>query len=162
MSERPDLPADSRSDDGRAPIEVHVCPERQQDVAAIRRAHRLAFNQDLEGNIVEALRSKRGAFFSVNLVARKPEKREADTNPYVRKFLASISWQPELVRIFAGKLDYPSYGSFDRTMIRLIMWMTGGPTDPRSTIDFTDWDEVDALARTIAALDVAPPADQPG
>lgn len=136
-------------------------PDRIVIGASIRYGrHRPEVASFIERN-VEALRSKRGVFFSVNLVARKPEKREAHTNPYVRKFLASISWQPELVRIFAGKLDYPSYGFFDRSMIRLIMWMTGGPTDPRSTIDFTDWDEVDALARTIATPDVALPADQP-
>ncbi len=33
------------------------------------------------------LESKRTAFFSVNLVARKPEKSSPETNPYVVKFL---------------------------------------------------------------------------
>jgi len=37
-------------------------------------------------------------------------------------------------------------------MIRLIMWMTKGPTDPTSTIEFTDWDKVDEFGRKIASI----------
>jgi len=96
------------------------------------------------------LESKRSAFFSVNAVARKPEKRTPETNPYVRKFLESISWKPPLIGIFAGKIDYPKYGFVDKTMIRFIMWITKGPTDPSGTFEFTDWDAVDAFGREIA------------
>ena len=35
-------------------------------------------------------------------------------------------------------------------MIRFIMWMTNGPTDPESIVDFTDWDQVDAFGDRIA------------
>jgi len=101
----------------------------------------------------EALESRHAVFFSVNVVARKPNRRDAHTNPYVRKFLRSLGWQPAEIAIFAGKIDYPRYGFFDRTMIRLIMYVTGGPTDPTSTTDFTDWDAVDALAGRIATID---------
>ena len=90
------------------------------------------------------------AFFSVNAVARKPEKRAPDTNPYVKKFLRQITWQPPLVEIFGGKIEYPKYGFWDKTMIRFIMWMTNGPTDPESIVDFTDWDQVDAFSDRIA------------
>jgi menaquinone-dependent protoporphyrinogen oxidase len=37
-------------------------------------------------------------------------------------------------------------------MIRLIMWMTKGPTDPQTTIEFTDWDKVDAFGHKIAEM----------
>ena len=104
----------------------------------------------IESNI-ESLRAKPSAFFSVNAVARKPEKRDPDTNPYVRKFLQSISWQPPVIGVFGGKIDYPKYGFVDKTMIRFIMWMTKGPTDPASTTEFTDWDAVEAFARRIGA-----------
>lgn len=92
------------------------------------------------------LATKRNAFFSVNAVARKAEKRSPDTNPYVRKFLRRIAWQPQRVEVFAGKIDYPKYGFVDRNMIRLIMWMTKGPTDPAGVFEFTDWAQVDAFA----------------
>ena len=97
------------------------------------------------------LDTKPSAFFSVNAVARKPEKKTPDTNPYVRKFLSKISWQPPTIGIFGGKIDYPVYGWLDRTMIRFIMWMTKGPTDPTGTFEFTDWDAVDEFGRRISA-----------
>lgn len=96
-----------------------------------------------------ALEARPNAFFSVNAVARKAHKRQPDTNPYVREFLRRIRWRPQQVEIFGGKIDYPRYGFLDRHMIRLIMWITGGPTDPRSVTDFTDWAQVEAFARRL-------------
>lgn len=90
----------------------------------------------------EQLDSLRTAFFSVNLVARKPEKSTADTNPYVIKFFKTIDWKPTMVEVFAGKLDYKKYSFFDRIMIQFIMWMTKGPTDTNTKIEYTNWDKV--------------------
>lgn len=98
----------------------------------------------------KVLAAKPSAFFSVNLVARKPEKRQADTNPYLKKFLRRITWHPKTLAVFAGKLDYPRYTPIDRAVIRLIMWITGGPTDPTSVVDFTDWQQVEAFGRKLA------------
>jgi menaquinone-dependent protoporphyrinogen oxidase len=113
--------------------------------------HRPEVRAFIEKN-VGVLESKRSAFFSVNAVARKPEKREAHTNPYVRKFLSKISWRPAELAIFGGKIDYPKYGFWDKTIIRFIMWMTKGPTDPNATVDFTDWDQVDEFGQTISTM----------
>lgn len=99
-----------------------------------------------------ALDAKPNAFFSVNLVARKPQKASPDTNPYVREFLRRSAWRPKALAVFAGRVDYPRYRLRDRLVIRFIMWMTGGPTDPRTTVDFTDWPAVEAFGRRIAAL----------
>ena len=98
------------------------------------------------------LEARRTAFFSVNLVARKPEKSQPETNPYVLKFFKSITWKPDLVETFAGMLEYPKYGFFDRTMIRLIMWMTKGPTDPKTIKEYTDWDKVRSFGERLALL----------
>ena len=100
----------------------------------------------------EALQALRGCFFSVNAVARKPDKRQADTNPYVRKFLASVDWQPAAIGIFAGRINYSKYRFWDRTMIRFIMWMTKGPTALDSDVDFTDWGEVEAFGEAVFEL----------
>jgi len=113
--------------------------------------HRPEVVQFIERNI-GALESKHGAFFSVNAVARKPEKRRPDTNPYVRKFFKKITWQPAAIGIFGGKINYSMYRFWDRTMIRFIMWMTKGPTALDSNVDFTNWDEVDAFGRAICGL----------
>jgi menaquinone-dependent protoporphyrinogen oxidase len=92
------------------------------------------------------------AFFSVNLIARKPEKRTIEGNVYVRKLLDALPITPDHVEIIAGKLDYPSYGFFDRIMIQLTMKFTDGPTDRRTVIDYTDYDQVDAFADRLLAM----------
>lgn len=98
------------------------------------------------------LESKPNAFFSVNVVARKAEKSKPEQNPYLQKFLKRISWKPKELAVFAGKIDYPSYRFIDRFMIRLIMWMTNGPTDPKAVVEFTDWEQVDSFGRTVSAM----------
>jgi menaquinone-dependent protoporphyrinogen oxidase len=92
------------------------------------------------------------AFFSVNLVARKPDKNRPETNPYFRRFLKRVGWQPREAAVFAGKLDYPAYGPFDRWVIRLIMAITKGPTDPTATVEFTDWGAVEKFGKVIAGM----------
>jgi menaquinone-dependent protoporphyrinogen oxidase len=96
------------------------------------------------------LESKANAFFSVNLVARKPGKNLPDTNPYVKKFLKQIPWHPREVAVFAGKIDYPAYRALDRQIIRAIMWITHGPTDPETVVEFTDWEQVKAFGELIS------------
>ena len=90
------------------------------------------------------------SFFSVNVVARKPEKNTPLTNPYVQKFLSISQWHPSLIGVFAGKIDYPRYGVLDKFMIRLIMWITKGPTDTKNVYEFTNWDDVDSFAKKIS------------
>ena len=100
----------------------------------------------------QLLDSRPSAFFSVNIVARKAEKNRPETNPYVRKFLGLTAWQPTRTAVFAGRLDSPSYRLVDRQMIRLIMWITKGPTDPATVVEYTDWNAVESFAREIGAL----------
>ena len=107
---------------------------------------------DFIRNNRETLEQYPNALFSVNVVARKPEKNTPETNPYLQKFLRQIDWQPQNLGVFAGKIDYPALGPVDRTMIRFILWMTKGPTDPTGTYEFTDWSKVEDFGRTIAAL----------
>ncbi|MGD8379447.1 MAG: menaquinone-dependent protoporphyrinogen IX dehydrogenase [Gammaproteobacteria bacterium] len=100
----------------------------------------------------DELNARPGAFFTVNLVARKPGRDTPETNPYVAKLLDQTRWRPQETAVFAGKLDYPRYRPLDRQVIRLIMWLTDGPTDPTTVQDFTDWDDVEAFAARIARL----------
>lgn len=92
------------------------------------------------------------AFFSVNLVARKPEKNQADTNPYVIKFFKNIDWKPTVTAVFAGLLDYKKYKTFDRIMIQFIMWITKGPTDKNTKIEYTNWEQVNTFAQQLCKL----------
>jgi menaquinone-dependent protoporphyrinogen oxidase len=92
------------------------------------------------------------AFFSVSLVARKANRATPETNQYVKKFFTQTAWQPRLVAVFAGKLDYPRYRWSDRQMIRFIMWLTKGPTDPSATVEFTDWTKVREFANAVSQI----------
>jgi menaquinone-dependent protoporphyrinogen oxidase len=98
------------------------------------------------------LDARPSAFFTVNIVARKPQKNRPETNPYMRKFLHLIRWRPKELDVFAGRLDYPRLGFVDRQMIRFIMLITKGPTDPKAVFEFTDWARVEAFAQRVAAM----------
>ena len=92
------------------------------------------------------------AFFSVNVVARKPEKKDPESNPYLQKFLKRLSWQPKHLEVIAGKIDYPSYRFIDRVMIQMIMWMTKGPTDSSTVIEYTDWSQVESFGKKVSEM----------
>ena len=98
----------------------------------------------------ETLVKKRSAFFSVNVVARKPEKNTPETNPYMKKFLKISNWKPDKLGVFAGKVNYPNYGFFDKHIIRFIMFITKGPTDTSKSFEFTDWSKVEDFAKELS------------
>ncbi|MGP4123836.1 MAG: menaquinone-dependent protoporphyrinogen IX dehydrogenase [Sodalis sp. (in: enterobacteria)] len=113
------------------------------------------FSADLNHFIeqqLEWLHSIPSAFYSVNLTARKPDKRTNTTNACTRKFLEKTPWQPDLCAVFAGALCYPRYRC--RVMIQLIMRVTGGETDRTKEIEYTDWQQVSAFAGDLARLTV--------
>ena len=97
----------------------------------------------------DILDQKDNVFFSVNVVARKPEKNNPDTNPYIKKFLKTSQWKPKKIGVFAGKVDYPKYNFFDKYIIKFIMFITKGPTDTSQSYEFTDWAKVDDFAKQL-------------
>ena len=101
---------------------------------------------NLNKNILD---KKKCAFFSVNVVARKPEKNTAETNPYINKFLKISKWRPNKIKVFAGKVDYPNYNFFDKYIIKFIMFITKGPTDTSQSYEFTDWSKVDDFSEEL-------------
>jgi len=96
------------------------------------------------------LDQKQSIFFSVNVVARKSEKNTPETNPYIKKFLKISNWKPKKIGVFAGRVDYPSYGFFDKYVIKFIMFLTNGPTDTSQSYEFTDWSKVDEFAKELS------------
>tara|TARA_Y100000591_G_scaffold148814_1_gene127847 strand:- start:1374 stop:1889 length:516 start_codon:yes stop_codon:yes gene_type:complete len=95
------------------------------------------------------LEQKKSVFFSVNVVARKLEKSTSETNPYIKKFLKISKWKPDKIGVFAGKVDYPKYSFFDKYIIKLIMFITKGPTDTSQSYEFTDWSKVEDFAKRL-------------
>ncbi|GGQ26956.1 menaquinone-dependent protoporphyrinogen IX dehydrogenase [Shewanella litoralis] len=115
--------------------------------ASIRHGkHRPALYQFIESH-QQQLEGKPSGFFSVSLVARKPAKNTPQTNSYMQQFLSQSPWQPKVLQVFGGNLDYQGYGAMDRNIIRFIMWITKGPTDPNTKVEFTDWAKVDEFAQ---------------
>jgi menaquinone-dependent protoporphyrinogen oxidase len=92
------------------------------------------------------------ALASVNLTARKAAKTTATGNAYLRKTIARHGLAPALAVAFAGRLDYRRYGWLDRQIIRFIMLLMRGPTDPQTDIEYTSWPAVDEFAARIAEL----------
>ena len=120
--------------------------------ASIRYGKHQPLVSEFIANNQATLEAHPNALFSVNVVARKPEKNTPETNPYLVKFLKKIDWQPQNLGVFAGRLEYPALGFVDKTMIRFIMWMTKGPTDPTGTYEFTDWDKVEEFGQMVVRM----------
>jgi menaquinone-dependent protoporphyrinogen oxidase len=136
--------------------EVGTCAVENFDSIVVGASIRYGTHSPLIQDFVQrhhrVLDSKPNAFFSVNVVARKPDKNLPDTNPYLKMFLKQITWQPRLLAVFAGKINYPVYKTMDRLMIRLIMWMTKGPTERDAVVEFTDWASVENFGREIMQM----------
>tara|TARA_B100001057_G_C22809736_1_gene934947 strand:+ start:1219 stop:1743 length:525 start_codon:yes stop_codon:yes gene_type:complete len=98
------------------------------------------------------LQTKISAFFTVNVVARKPNKDLPETNPYMQKFIKISNWTPTKLGVFAGKIDYPKYKFFDKQIIRFIMFITKGPTNISKIYEFTNWKKVEEFAQDLDKL----------
>lgn len=141
---------------GTGPL-PEVSPYDKVVVAASIRygRHRKELYRFIEANL-PLLRSRPSAFFSVNLVARKPGKAVPERNAYLHGFLRKSPWAPPLVAAFAGKIEYARYRIADRLMIQFIMWMTDGPTDASANVEFTDWAAVDDFAQRVSSMQMGP------
>ena len=84
------------------------------------------------------------------------EKSTPQSNPYVLKFIKNIGWTPNIMAVFAGKIDYPKYNLLDRWAIKLIMTISNGPTDTSSSFEFTDWTKVKEFVAGILARQKQP------
>lgn len=104
--------------------------------------HKLLLNQEKLGMV------------SINLTARKSDKNTPATNPYYKKWLCRHKLEPAIQAVFAGRLEYRLYRWWEVQIIRLIMKITGGPTQLDTVIDYTKWAAVNALAKEIAIINV--------
>lgn len=98
------------------------------------------------------LDAKPNSFFNLSVVARTPAKATVEGNRYMQKFLRISAWKPKDRKVIAGKVDYPAWRWFDVVMIQMIMKMTHGPTDRRTVIDYTNWNDVEAYGRHVLEL----------
>ena len=92
------------------------------------------------------LATRPNAFFCVSASARKPGRDCVETSAYLRRFLNRSPWWPQRLTAFAGTIAYPRYRWHERAIIRLIMHLSGGPTDTQREHELTDWDAVRRIA----------------
>ena len=133
-------------------------PARHAGVAlviSVRYGHFDANAAKFVGAQREWLDANPSLLVTVSLTARTEAKRDPAVHSYTRKFLEKTAWQPTHTEVVAGMLDYPRYKLWDRLAIQLIMNMTKGPTDPKTVIEYTDWDRVKEVADEYAAMVLA-------
>ena len=102
---------------------------------------------------LQALTERSSGFFSVSLgcgFGTAPEVEAARAQS--RAFLKDAGWRPDLNACFGGMLAYRRYRFFKRLMMRRLARKAGGPTDTSRNYDFTDWRDVQALAREMATM----------
>lgn len=133
----------------------------EADIVLLAAAIRYGFHLPAARRFLARLRTEipdtRIAVVSVNLTARKPGRQTAEGNVYLRNWLKRTGLRPALAVAVAGRLDYPAYRWFDRMMIQAIMTISGGPTDPTTTVEYTDWAKVENLSQKLAMLVMTSP-----
>jgi menaquinone-dependent protoporphyrinogen oxidase len=101
---------------------------------------------------LESIAARPSAFFSVSLSAggRHPNLKEARRNR--DRFLRQTGWQPQLTETIAGALKWSLYGPFKRLAMLFFVKLVGGDTDRSRDYEYTDWAQVERLAREYAQL----------
>ncbi len=127
-------------------------------VAAIRYGKILPEARDFLAAYQKLQTKPKLVFLVVNLTSRKPGKETPEGSVYIRKAIKQYELAPAFARAIPGRLDYQRYTWRDRQLIRFIMLITGGPTDPKTSIEYTPWDVVDDIAYKIADLNGGIPA----
>ena len=119
---------------------IHLGSHQQELVAWARRNAR-------------RLNARPSAFFSVCLaVADGSDEAREQARVWIDDFADDTGWTPRVTASFAGALQYCEYDPFTRLLMRLMMARGDHPTDIRQDVDYTDWAEVEAFARSVAGL----------
>jgi len=93
------------------------------------------------------------AFFSVCLAAvTDSDRSRSAAHDYLDDFEERTGWTPAQRTTFAGALQYREYELPTRLVMRVLMQRGGHPTDTSRDVVYTDWEAVEAFARTCAAL----------
>lgn len=116
----------------------------------------------------EALAARPTAFFQLSL-SSATEEGQAEAAGYVESFVDETGWHPDRIAQFGGALRFGEYGFLKRLMMKQIARRSFDElpeADAEGTIEFTDWDEVEAFANDVGAfvegrLAVTPDAKRP-
>jgi menaquinone-dependent protoporphyrinogen oxidase len=99
------------------------------------------------------------AFVSVCLGVLEPsDHAQREVREIRDRFLERSGWQPGVRETVAGALPYTKYGWLKRWVMRRIVAKAGGDTDTTRDFEYTDWDQVRAIAREFACRVAVPQA----
>ncbi|MBS1715737.1 MAG: protoporphyrinogen oxidase [Armatimonadetes bacterium] len=102
----------------------------------------------------EALASRTVAFFTVSMSASdKRDVARLEDARIVEEALSASRLEPDFIASLAGSLDYTKYPYLKRMLMKRIARLSGGPQDTGRDHELTDWEQVDAFARAVAAGD---------
>jgi menaquinone-dependent protoporphyrinogen oxidase len=118
--------------------------------SSIHYGHHPNFLRALVRRFRAALTAQPSAFFSVSLSAGGPGAKPEAARRYLETFLRQVDWHPPQRATFAGALQYSKYGVFKRLLMRMIVGIAGGDTDPTRDYEYTDWNAVDRFADEFA------------
>jgi menaquinone-dependent protoporphyrinogen oxidase len=105
----------------------------------------------------ETLDAVPSAFFSVSLAAASINREEVEAaRGIAAAFPRACNWRPMTVVSLAGRLAYTQYNFITRQLMKRIARKEGAPTDTSRDWEFTNWEKVDRLGRTVTgAIDAA-------
>ena len=93
------------------------------------------------------------AFVSVSLgVLQQDPKVQQEVAAIVDRFLIATGWTPALTKSVAGALVYTRYNWIKRWVMRRIAKAAGGDADTSKDYEYTDWQQVEELARTFRRM----------
>jgi menaquinone-dependent protoporphyrinogen oxidase len=99
------------------------------------------------------LNARPSMFFSVSLSAASTRADERTAAQKIADaFPAARGWTPWRVAIVAGRLAYTQYGFLKRLFMKGIARKEGASTDTSRDHEFTDWNQVEAVAREFASV----------
>ena len=99
-----------------------------------------------------ALRSRPSAFLAISLSAAsvKPGGRR-EVAKAIAHFIKHTAWVPPRIEPVAGALAYTKYGFVIKRVIKLIAGFGGHSQDTSRDHEYTDWERVEAFARSFSA-----------
>jgi menaquinone-dependent protoporphyrinogen oxidase len=103
---------------------------------------------------VQSIAARRNAFYSVALTsATQDAVHDGQIAAVLDKFVRATGWAPARIESFAGALEYSKYNWLTKRIMRhIVRREQHGPyTDMARDYDLTNYEEVDAFARDLAA-----------
>ncbi|HKL28803.1 MAG TPA: flavodoxin domain-containing protein [Natrialbaceae archaeon] len=98
-----------------------------------------------------ALAELPSAFFSVSLTASVEDEAEREVaEDVVEAFLVDTGWHPNLTAAVPGAVQYSKYGLIKRFVMKRISKRAGKDTDTSRDHEYTDWEDVEDFAESIA------------